>query len=153
MSISYRLKKKELILLLDLFGDAGSLEQKFGDVFISRAEYRSTAESLHKKGYVTVSEGRITADNGTAFIMKRIFDSPLVFSDGNADGWLYCSEKMMIFIDLSPVFTDEFRITTAVSDEEKTELSESLEGRKFTAVRGREDMALCFSGEHLYEEK
>ena len=39
MSISYRLKKKELVLLLDLFGDAGSLEQNFGDIFISCEEY------------------------------------------------------------------------------------------------------------------
>ena len=28
MSVSYRLKKKELVLLLDLFGDAGSLEDR-----------------------------------------------------------------------------------------------------------------------------
>ena len=62
MSVSYRLKKKELVLLLDLFGDAGSLEQNFGDIFISREEYDETAEALRKKGFVNVRSETISPE-------------------------------------------------------------------------------------------
>lgn len=136
MSISYRLKKKELILLLDLFGNPESLEQKFGDVYISRDEYEKTALSLHDKGYITVTDGRIKADNAAAFIIKNIYDSGVVLADENADGWLYCSDDIIIFADLSPLFSDEFRIRTAVTYEERHELCEELGERNFIFLRG-----------------
>lgn len=136
MNISYRLKKKELILLLDLFGDACTLEQKFGDVYISRADYESIAASLHEKGYVTVNSGRITADSAAELIIKKMYSSEYVLEDTEVSGWLYCSEDITLFIDFSTVFRDEFRIRTVLSEEDRKELSEELTGRTFSILRG-----------------
>ncbi|MDO5148451.1 MAG: hypothetical protein ACI4KB_11965 [Oscillospiraceae bacterium] len=134
MGICYRMKKRELVLLIDLLGDINALEQKFGDVYISREEYESIAESIHKKGFAMVCGEKIIPDRCISYIIKKMFDSELVLVCEDAGEWIYCSDEIIISVR----FETEYRIRTAVSDEERRELSEDISGRKYVSVRGPE---------------
>lgn len=134
MGICYRMKKRELVLLIDLLGDINSLEQKFGDLYINCREYENTAEILHKKGFAMVCGERIIPDRCISYIIKKMFDSELVFVREDAGEWIYCSEEILISVR----FETEYRIGTAVSEEERKEFSEVVSGRKYISVRGPE---------------
>lgn len=136
MSISYRFRKKELVLMLDLFGDSGSLEQKFGDIYIDRSEYDAVADTLHKKGFVTVSGDSISAENGMAVIMESIFSAPLMFTDTNADNWIYCCRDFMVHVRIRNEFGFEYLVSTVTDREDREELTEKISGRKFIISRG-----------------
>ena len=134
MGICYRMKKKELVLLIDLLGDINALEQKFGDVYISREEYESIAESLHKKGFAMICGEKIIPDRCISYIIKKMFDSELVLVCEDSGEWIYCSDEIIISVR----FETEYRIRTAVSGEERRELSEDISGRGYVSVRGPE---------------
>ena len=136
MSISYRLKKRELILLLDLFGDAGSLEQNFGDIFISREEYDETAEALHKKGFVNAGEKTISPESGIALMMKHIYSAPLAIADTGAGVWIYCSADLAVVLQINTAFGMEYKLYAAASDYERTELNEELKSYDLKIIRG-----------------
>ncbi len=134
MGICYRMKKKELVLLIDLLGDINALEQKFGDVYISREEYESIAESLHKKGFAMICGEKIIPDRCISYIIKKMFDSELVLVCEDSGEWIYCSDEIIISVR----FETEYRIRTAVSGEERRELSEDISDRGYVSVRGPE---------------
>jgi len=140
MSISYRLKKKELVLLLDLFGDAGSLEQKFGDIFISREEYDETAETLHKKGFVNAGNDTVSPENGMALMMKHIYSAPLALADTGSGVWVYCSADLIVMLKLNTAFGMEYSLCAAASDEERSELGTELKSCDLKIIRGGKDV-------------
>lgn len=156
MGISYRFKKKEFILMLDMFGDAGSLEQKFGDVYISREEYDRTAAALHARGFVTVIGDTVSAEPGMEVIMKRIFSSKLVFAGKDACNWIYCSADLMIHVRTDTLTGFEYLVSVVTDDEDKAELTERLGGTDFRTVRGGSgeitgDRLVSFAEEFNYE--
>ena len=136
MSVSYRLKKKELVLLLDLFGDAGSLEQNFGDIFISREEYDETAEALRKKGFVNVRSETISPENGIALMIKHIYSAPLALADTGSGVWIYCSADLTVMLKVNTAFGMEYRLYAAASDEEREEIGTELMGYDLKTLRG-----------------
>ena len=138
MSISYRLKKRELVLLLDLFGDAGSLEQNFGDIFISREEYDETAESLHNKGFVNAGDKTISPESGIALMMKHIYSAPLALADTGAGVWIYCSADLAVMLKINTAFGMEYRLYAAASDEERMELCGEFIPDDLKIIRGSE---------------
>ncbi|MBQ5990200.1 MAG: hypothetical protein IJL67_11975 [Oscillospiraceae bacterium] len=138
MSISYRLKKKELVLLLDLFGDAGSLEQNFGDIFISREEYDENAEALHKKGFVNTGDKTISPESGIALMMKHIYSAPLALADTGAGVWIYCSADLAVMLKVNTAFGMEYRLYAAASDEERSELCGEFIPDDLKIIRGSE---------------
>lgn len=121
--ISYRLKNKELVFLLDLFGDVNSLPQSFGNIFIDRDEYRLTADGLHEKGFVTVCGDTVSADLATEMLFCRIFDADVVFTDKTTDIWCYCCEDMIVLIRDDTVRHGEYLVTPF---EDTDELAEFL---------------------------
>ena len=146
MSISYRLKKRELVLLLDLFGDAGSLEQNFGDIFISREEYDETAEGLHKKGFVNASDKTISPESGIALMMKHIYTAPLALADTAAGVWIYCSADLAVMLKINTAFGMEYRLYAAASEKEKLELVTEFESDDLKIIRGTEAQLDEFAG-------
>jgi hypothetical protein len=147
MSIFYRLKKKELVLLLDLFGDAGSLEQKFGDIYIDRDEYDRTAASLERKGFVSLNGKNISAESGMEIMLKSIFSAPAAFADEQAENWLYFSDGLIVTVRADSAFGPEFYLGAAADEEDMKLLSERITGRRFKAIRGKGE----FCGEKLSE--
>ena len=146
MSISYRLKKRELVLLLDLFGDAGSLEQKFGDIFISREEYDETAKSLHEKGFVNANDKTISPESGIALMMKHIYSAPLALADTGAGVWIYCSADLAVMLKINTAFGMEYRLYAAVSEKERTELAAEFESDDLKIIRGTKTELDKFAG-------
>ncbi|MCQ2464974.1 MAG: hypothetical protein MJ095_05275 [Oscillospiraceae bacterium] len=157
MSIRYRFSRKELILLLDLEGDAGSLEQKFGDVYISSAEYDSISEKLHGKGFVTVTGNTVSAEAGISFLMKKIYSSPLALRDSEYENWIYCSENIIVTLRAGSTLGFEYVAGAVTDDEDRAELSEKISGRRFSIIRGGhgeingEDL-VSFAGKYTYEK-
>lgn len=131
MVLSYRLKKKELIFLLDLFGDVNTLYQKFGVVYIDDAEHTELAKGLHKKGMVTVSKNTVTVDHGIEFIMKKMYSSDIVFSDDRLDMWCYCCDDFIVVITVSKRDTGVYLVTPI---KDIGELFEKLEECEVTGV-------------------
>ncbi len=101
MAISYRLKTKELIFFLDIFGDPGSLFQGFGHIYIDRKEYTVIAEELNRKGMITFSGKNVFVERGISVIMKNIYAADTVFADSGLERWAYCTENMISVVRLS----------------------------------------------------
>lgn len=158
MGLSYRIKKKELVLLLDLAGDVNSLEQRFGDIYIDHDEYIKTAEVLHKKGMITLSGSSVIPECHVHFIAEKFFTSPLVLSDDKPDMWIYCSEDLIISVELSNLFVSEYILTPLIADGEKRDFFETVSGRNFFILRGGKGTVsgtelAKFTGEYKYECK
>lgn len=151
MSFSYRLKKKELVLLLDLAGDVNSLEQKFGDIYISRDEHEKTVLELQKKGMLTVSGDCVIPESRVGFVTDRFYDSELVIADEKLETWLYCSEDIITAVSTGGIFVSEYIITPLVSDEDKKEYFSDLCDRKFSVLRGENRDLIKFTGEYIHE--
>lgn len=110
MAISYRLKIKEFLFLLDIFGDPGSLVQGFGHIYIDKTEYRAIAEELDRKGIVTISENNIFAERGVAMLLKNIYSADTVFADSNLEQWVYCSDNIITMVRYSKNCPGEYLI-------------------------------------------
>lgn len=98
MTISYRLKIKELVFLFDIFGDPGSFSQGFGHIYIDKSEYLMIAEELDRKGIVTLSGKNVFVERGIAVLLKNAFLADTVFADSGLERWVYCSDKMITVI-------------------------------------------------------
>lgn len=136
MNISYRLKKKELILLLDLFGDAEKLEQNFGNVYIDRDEYTVLSEALHRKGFVTLSGNSISAEGVISFMMETVYSAPLVFADEKSECWIYCTPEIMIYIRVNTAGGLEYLLSAVSDAEDRDMLTENISDRQFRIIRG-----------------
>lgn len=121
--ISYRMKNKELVFLLDLFGDTGNLPQNFGNIYIDKDEYRKIAEEMHEKGFVSLFGDTVCADIATEFMFRRIYDSDVVFTDKTTDIWCYCCDDVIILICDDSVRQGEYLV---VPFEDTDELDEFL---------------------------
>ncbi len=136
MSISYRFSKKELILMLDLFGNPDTLEQKFGNVFIDREEYEKTAEKLSRKGFVTLRDGTICADSGLELIIRNIYSAGYVFADQGASYFIYRGSDFSVCIRAVSDFGFEYRVSGITDAEDVEELEENISGLRFSILRG-----------------
>jgi len=136
MSISYRLRKNEFVLMLDLFGNPESLEQKFGNLYIDCREYDEISSGLHRKGFVTLSGDTISAESGMEVMMKAVYNAPLAFAEKNAGSWVYCTGEFMLYVRAGGISETEYFLTAAADDEDRTELAGKLSGRKFRFIRG-----------------
>lgn len=110
MTISYRLKIKELVFLLDIFGDPCSLPQGFGHICIDKTEYLMIAEELNRKGIVTLSEKNVFVERGIAVLLKNVVSAETVFSDSELERWVYCTDKMFTVIRISKNCPGEYLI-------------------------------------------
>lgn len=136
MSISYRLKKNEFVLMLDLFGNPESLEQKFGNLYIDCREYDEISSGLHRKGFVTLSGDTVAAESGMEVMLKAVYSAPLAFAEENAGSWVYCTGEFLLYITAAGITETEYVLSAAVDDEDRTELAEKLSGRMFRYIRG-----------------
>lgn len=141
MDISYRMKKKELIFLLDLCGDVNSLEQRFGNVYISSDEHKNTARRLDEKGLLIVSGNKAVTDNAAAGVIERFYLSPLVLASEKLDIWLYCSADMVLAVRMSSLFAYEF-VLTPLFDDDISEFITENETSFFTVFRGGDGKVL-----------
>lgn len=111
MVVSYRLKKKELIFLLDFFGDVNTLGQSFGAVYIDENEHRKIAKDLHRKGLVTFMKNEVTVERGIECIIKKMYDAQIIFADSGYSLWVYCCKEFIVILRLSERISDEFLVT------------------------------------------
>ncbi|MBE6853027.1 MAG: hypothetical protein E7505_06075 [Ruminococcus sp.] len=135
MDFSYRLKKKELIFLLDLFGDVNKLEQKFADVYIDREEHRKIAQALHEKGFATIINEEIIPDSHIAFLIKKFYSSELMLSDESVSVWLYCSEELVLRVASGDISPSEYIITPFIK-EDLEDMADGLGNSVFSVMRG-----------------
>ncbi len=101
MTISYRLKTKELIFLFDIFGDPCSFSQGFGHIYIDKNEYLKIAEELNRKGMVTLSGKNVFVERGIAMLLKNTYAADTVFADSELERWIYCTGEMITVIRTS----------------------------------------------------
>lgn len=146
MSISYRLTKKELILLLDLYGDINSLEQRFGDVYITSDEHRRISDELEAKGFVTVSGESIIPDTQIGFITEKMYSAGSVLADADADMWLYCSDDIIVTLNAGRFGNFGFTVGTVMYGDELSEFADEIRSRYFTEYRAEK---CSFYGEAL----
>ena len=110
MTISYRLKIKELVFLLDIFGNPCSFSQGFGHIYIDKTEYLMIAEALNRKGFVTLSGKNVFVERGISVLLKNVFSADTVLADSRLERWIYCTDKMITVIRMSKNCPGEYLI-------------------------------------------
>ncbi len=138
MVVSYKLKKKELVFLLDLFGSINTLPQKFGEIYIDSNEHMAIAGKLHHKGMITLFEKDFSVDRGMEYIFKKIYDSDVVFSDNDYQQWFYCGGTFVVIISMSVLNSEEYIVTPLSDISQLTESLKESEKQGFIGYRGFE---------------
>lgn len=109
--ISYRLRKKEMVFLLDFFGDINTLPQSFGNIYIDRQRYSEIAEDLNMKGIINLIDQTASADTAVEVIFRSIYESSVVFTDESLNIWCYCNQDIIILIRYDHIRKNEYIIT------------------------------------------
>lgn len=112
MITSYRLRKKELVFLLDLAGDINKLEQGFGNIYINFEEHNKISAQLQDKGFVIKGRNEmIYTDSSISYIMNTIYNAKFAATDSKLNTWIYCSENLAVVISAGGLCADEYIIT------------------------------------------
>lgn len=134
--ISYRLRKTELVFLLDFFGDIKTLPQSFGNIYIDRQRYSEIADNLHTKGIIKLIDSTASVDLAVEAIFDGIYSAAVVFTDENLDIWCYCSDKIIIIIRSDHIRKNEYIITpVSKSDMLEEILEEEYHDSDFIVLR------------------
>ncbi len=115
--ISYRLKKNELIFLLDFFGDVNTLPQSFGNIYMDQCRCSRIAANLHCKGIINLIDGTASVDTALEIILRRIYTAGVIFTDEILDIWCYCNEDMIVVIKNDQIRKNEYVVTPMQSTE------------------------------------
>ncbi len=124
--LSYRLKTKELIFMLDCFGQVNSLPQGFGNIYIDVRQHGEIAWRLHRNGMITYINGTAVTDRILSDIFKNIYSSEFIAADSNLDIWIYCSDFIIVTIERDRLCSEDYIMTPLQNAEElKEKLTEN----------------------------
>ncbi len=146
--ISYRLKKTELIFLLDFFGDINTLPQSFGNIYIDCQRYSEIADDLHSKGIINLIDSTASADLAVETVFRGIYAAKVVFTDENLDIWCYCSHNIKIMIRSDHIRKSEYVITPFQTSDMLEEILEDEYGNSDFVVLRPFNKRICYEKIH-----
>ncbi|MDO5559062.1 MAG: hypothetical protein Q4F95_05630 [Oscillospiraceae bacterium] len=132
MAVSYRLKKRELIFLLDRLGDINSLYQGFGFMYLDSEDCMNAAKGLADKGVLTIAGENIYLDRGFRYIIQLVFCASCVACDEEISLWIYWNDGVSLLIEPDSLSEGDYIITPlSCADDLELKLSDDYPDSRF----------------------